>query len=235
MKSLKNQNFLLVVLLLLSSISLLSAFAHIKKDLPTFTSIALRTSAEVYLKQGAVQSVVLEGSEKAKKEVQTSVKNGKLTIKTESNEWGWSNSSGKLKIYITVKDLEALSVSGSGSIIGSDKFTTDDLKLSVSGSGDIEMDVDADDMEIRISGSGNVQLKGKSKNNSVSISGSGDLEAKGLEADKYQVSISGSGECSIHVNSEINSRVSGSGSVYYKGSPSKINSKTSGSGKVKKI
>ncbi len=56
-----------------------------------------------------------------------------------------------------------------------------------------------------------------------------------MEATQCAVRISGSGNVEINVKDELDATISGSGSVSYKGSPSKVNSNASGSGKVRKI
>ena len=50
-----------------------------------------------------------------------------------------------------------------------------------------------------------------------------------------EISISGSGNCRCWVENDLEVRVSGSGSVYYKGDPEKVDARISGSGKVRKL
>jgi hypothetical protein len=69
----------------------------------------------------------------------------------------------------------------------------------------------------------------------TTISGSGRVRAADLEANTCDVKIAGSGSVEIHVKSELNANISGSGSVDYKGSPNHVNANSSGSGKVRKI
>ena len=118
-------------------------------------------------------------------------------------------------------------------VIGANTIESDDLNLSVSGSGRIKLDLEADDLTQKISGSGNIVVSGEADRAEVSISGSGNLDALDLEADHYAVRISGSGKCKINVGDSLEANISGSGSVYYKGDPDKIRSNVSGSGKVK--
>ena len=164
----KKIGFVLVVLFLLS----VTVKTHAQKEtrnVAEFTKISFATSGNLYLIQGNTQSVVLEGDDLD--EYKTEVSGGRLKIGRKSNNWSWNNR--KIDVYITIKKLEGLSVSGSGEVHGQTKFTTDELDLSVSGSGDIELDVDADEIETGISGSGKVKLSGNVGYHSVSISGSG--------------------------------------------------------------
>jgi len=226
----KKIGFVLVVLFLLS----VTVKTHAQKEtrnVAEFTKISFATSGNLYLKQGNTQSVVLEGDDLD--EYKTEVSGGRLKIGRKSNNWSWNNR--KIDVYITIKKLEGLSVSGSGEVHGQTKVTTDELDLSVSGSGDIELDVDVDEIETGISGSGKVKLSGNVGYHSVSISGSGKISAEDLEAESYKIKISGSGSCRINVSKEIEASVSGSGSIYYTGNPDRVNSHSSGSGRIKKI
>jgi len=206
------------------------------RDLPEFNSISLRVSGNVYLKQGSTQKVEIEGSERTLEEIETRVSNKRLIIEWEgSRRWfGWSNH-GSVDIYITVKDIRELSVSGSGTIRSESNFKVDDLELSVSGSGRIKFEASADDVDISISGSGKIELEGSSNDNQIHISGSGRLYAEDMKSRSYDVRISGSGSCRVNVSSEIYASISGSGSVYYRGDPDKIRSNVSGSGRIRRM
>ena len=203
------------------------------RDVDEFTKISFGISGNLYLKEGNQQSVVLEGDDLD--EIETEVSGGKLRIRTKGNGWNWNWSRERVDVYITIKRLDALSLSGSGKVIGESLFKSGDLDLDVSGSGDMELDIDAGDVETGISGSGDVSLSGVARSNRVSISGSGKLSAEDLKTETYDIRISGSGSCRIYATKEIDSSVSGSGSVYYRGEPDKVHSSTSGSGKIRKM
>lgn len=206
------------------------------RDLPEFNSISLRVSGNVYLKQGSTQKVEIEGSERSLEEIETRVVNRRLIIEWEgARRWfSWSNH-GSVNIYITVKDIRELSVSGSGIIESESNFNIEDLELSVSGSGRLDFEADADNVDIRISGSGRIELEGTSNDNEIHISGSGRLYAADMKARSYDVRITGSGSCRVNVSSEIYASISGSGSVYYRGDPDKVRSNVSGSGRMRRM
>ena len=220
------------------------------REVDDFSNISLGINADLYLKIGPKQSVVLEGDDLDK--IETVVENGRLKIKREGTfQWG---NLDKIKIYITATKIDGLSVAGSGSIKAESTIKTDDLNLSVSGSGDIElsaeaddvkisvtgsgdikMNIDADDLDMKVSGSGDIELEGKADDVDVKITGSGSIDAEDLQASDVDVNISGSGTCKVGVSNSLDAKISGSGSVYYKGNPDKVQSHSSGSGRVKKM
>lgn len=225
-----------ILTLFVALIMATTTYAQKELDLASFDELALRTSATVYLTQGSPQRVAVEGDEDDLEELEIEVNGDRLEIKRKSSSswFSWGGSSN-ITVYVTVPKLEGVSVSGSGKVIGKNKFNADKLDLSVSGSGKMELDTDNEYTDISISGSGGIYLKGQTSEVELSISGSGRVRGEDFKAKIVKAKISGSGSCEIYAEEEIDARISGSGSIYYKGSPDKVNSSTSGSGRVKKM
>lgn len=267
---------LALAVLMISNVS----FAQSKetRDVSTFREISYRTSGKLYLRQGSPQKVVLEGNEEAIREVETYLKGDRLIIENrDNNRWfSWGNDSrDKINIYITVENINAIYLSGSGDLLAENTIQSENMDLRVSGSGSMELQVDLNgDLEANVSGSGDLRVKGNCRNldssvsgsgkvyiaNAIegtakfglsgsgkvlaagrakvvkaSVSGSGKLLAQDLETDRCEVNITGSGDVEINVKSELDARITGSGSVRYKGSPNHVNNHSSGSGKIRKI
>lgn len=184
------------------------------RSVETFTKIAFRVPGKLYLRQGSPQKVVIEGDKDILAEIETDVEGSRLVIEKEGKDWNWNNDD-QIKVYVTVKDIEALSVGGSGDLIGETKIIADDINLNVSGSGNMTVEVEASgDMESNVSGSGNIELKGKCKDFNSDVSGSG----------KVIMTLTASGDADFGV--------SGSGKIEASGSASKVKAAISGSGKV---
>lgn len=206
------------------------------RNVGDFDEIIMRVSGKVLITQGNKNEVILEGDKDLLEEIETEVRGGRLNIKNERERW-WSSSRRRerLTVYITVKKLRGAYISGSGDIVSQNTLKTDDFTASIAGSGDIEIALEADYIEAKISGSGNIELSGTSDRARLSISGSGKYVADKLEVGDYRVSMSGSGRGSINLNGDLDVRISGSGKIYYMGSPTSVNSSVSGSGSVRKI
>jgi len=203
-----------------------------KRQVDGFDKVSMGISGDLHLKQGSTISLELEGDSDDLEDVITEVKNGTLVIKYKNNK-GWSFGRDRVTIYLTMPEVSSVSLGGSGKIIGENTIESDDLYLSVSGSGRIELKLEVDNLTQKISGSGNIEVSGSADRAEISISGSGNLDALDMEVDEYEVKISGSGKCKINVGDSLEANISGSGSVYYKGDPDRIRSNVSGSGKVK--
>lgn len=205
------------------------------REVPPFSKIALRISAKVYVVQGEKQSVKVVAEPETLEEIITEVKDRTLNIRYPNTNLFRNWNPGKVEVFITVPEIDGLTLSGSGDIV-SKNVNTRIIDLVVSGSGNITIEkLAAEKVDVLISGSGNINLEsgGVAENMRARISGSGNINAAGFEASNVEVQTSGSGNVSVISNGQLNVRISGSGSVYYSGNPG-IDSSISGSGKVKK-
>jgi hypothetical protein len=204
------------------------------REVAPFSKISLRISAKVYVEQGDNQNVKIVADPETLEEIITEVKDRTLNIRFPNNDIFKRWDPGKIEIYITVPEVDGLTVSGSGDIVSND-INTRILDLVVSGSGNIKLEkLAAEKVDASISGSGNINIKegGVAEELNVRISGSGNVDARGFEAKNVNVQTSGSGNCSVVSNGSVKARISGSGNVYYSGNPS-VDSSVSGSGSVK--
>lgn len=206
------------------------------RDVGPYEEIAVAGWFDVELVSGKEGTLEVQGDENLLEHLITEVKNGKLVIKTESG-YSLQPSSWKsdgILITVPVEDLNGVSLSGSGDIRGKTKLQAETFAAVMSGSGDIELEINSEQLEATLSGSGNLTLRGRSEGLTVSISGSGDVDAYGLEARSVEASVSGSADIRVTATQSLKARISGSGDIHYRGNPEIIDSKSAGSGDVKK-
>jgi hypothetical protein len=195
--------------------------------------IRLAGFMDVELSQGSGTEVKVEADENLQQYIITEMEDDVLVVKMRSNI-RFINSE-RLKIYITTDRLEQLTLSGSGNITGTNKFTgSEHLKLRVSGVGDLKLDFNTPELEAEISGSGSLVLSGETKDAKIQINGVGDCNAETMKAENATVKISGSGDVKIFADNQLDVTIRGIGSVYYKGAAS-VSQKISGSGEVKRL
>jgi hypothetical protein len=191
---------------------------------------------DVELVSGREGALTLQGEENLLEHIETEVKNGTLTIKTESG-YNLQPSSWKSKailITVPVEDINSVVLSGSGDIVGKTRMKADAFEVTMSGSGDITLEIESDAVETVLSGSGDIRLSGTTGTLEVKVSGSGDVHAFELEARDVDALVSGSADIKVNASQSIKARVSGSGDITYRGNPEKIDTRTSGSGDVQK-
>lgn len=195
-------------------------------DMPEFTGVKLSCEAKVFITQGDTFKVVAYGEDNVIDELGLDVQDDIWDIEFDDCMRDYD-----LEIYITMPDIEYLSIAGSGEIRGENFFTVDDIVLRISGSGGICLGLYSEEVDGKISGSGEMELEGEAEQLEFQISGSGDLKAFNMPVEKADIKISGSGDASVHVLEVLDVDISGSGNVYYKGFPV-VNSHISGSGDI---
>jgi hypothetical protein len=202
-------------------------------DVDRFDALSFGLAGEMYVRQGNSRKVEIECSDSDLEKIRITSTSGHLKIVPENNSSSGWNAFKDVKVWITVPELDNVTVSGSGQLIGENTFKGNTMDLTISGSGSLKMDVDAKKAGMRLSGSGRFEVSGNAEEADMVISGSGKINAEDLEVDRCEITISGSGQCYITARKEINATISGSGDVYYNGNP-QVNTTVAGSGKVRK-
>ncbi len=206
------------------------------REVGNYSALASKGSMDISIAYGNSNSVTIEADENLLPYIETSVENGKLTIKSKKGINLKTHS--KLIVYVTMNKINSLEQSGSGNINGSGAFTSDGkTDIGVSGSGNLKLSFDSfKDLDLSVSGSGNVDLKSGNTNSlSAKVSGSGNIDCSGVSSKDVDAKVSGSGNIKVYASNSIDAKISGSGNVFYKGGAQNISSKVAGSGKVMKM
>ncbi|MBC7829627.1 MAG: DUF2807 domain-containing protein [Chitinophagaceae bacterium] len=199
-----------------------------------FSAIHSSGFFDVYLSAGASQSVRIEGDDNLHSYVETRLDGSELEIDTKDG-YNLRPSKG-IKIYITSPDFTRVRLSGSGDIVSQNQISgKDKIELSVSGSGNIKVNLNAPAVESEMSGSGDINLSGEAKKFEGKLSGSGNIRAMDLKTEETSIRISGSGNADVFASAKLDVRVTGSGDVRYRGGVEQVTSNITGSGSVKKI
>ncbi|HWZ34591.1 MAG TPA: head GIN domain-containing protein [Mucilaginibacter sp.] len=203
------------------------------RHLSGFHAVDAAGPFDVYITQGNTETVKVDAPDDVIKNVLTDVRSGTLRIYTKEH-FSWKNifNNKKVVIYITVKSIDNINLTGSGNVTFKDGLNATDMRLHVSGSGNIQGKLTAKALDASISGSGNLKLSGAAENQNVGVSGSGNYSARDLNSANANVSVSGSGNASVYASTGLNAHVSGSGGVHYGGNPKNVSKSKSGSGSI---
>ncbi len=211
------------------------------RDLDAFTELALKVPGDVELSQGDSQTVRVEAeSQEVLDRVTTIVRNGRLSIETDAGDdrgildwlFGGDDVDGTLTFYITMTEVAALQIDGTGDIDGQTTFSGDALSLRVNGTGDMELDVDVNDIDTSINGTGDIELSGRADTHSISSNGTGDIEAGNLVTRATTARVSGVGDCTVNATESLDARTSGVGDIRYYGTPADLRVQSNGVGSV---
>lgn len=201
-----------------------------KRDVRQFDGVLASGSMDIEITNGDNVSVEVEADDNILQYIITEVNDGLLDVHFKPYT---SFNNVHVKVYVTAPVLKRLFVKGSGNITSKNTIqNTRSIDTDISGSGDINVTVDAPDVKADISGSGNLSLQGHCKNFDGTISGSGDLKCKNLLSENTTVNIYGSGTAHVFSSVQLKGSIAGSGDIYYGGNPSSTQVNKAGSGSI---
>ncbi|MDB5251667.1 MAG: hypothetical protein JWP27_836 [Flaviaesturariibacter sp.] len=202
-----------------------------ERTVGSFSSVEVSGPFDVTIVQGTASSVQVEADGNLQEYVEVTVKGDELEIRTRHG----INIRTKRDIHITVTSptYRVIAVAGSGNVKGATRLKSDGLELSITGSGDMNLDVDAPMVKTSVTGSGSMTLNGASRILKAEISGSGEVHAFGLMAEQTDVDIAGSGDAEVFASKTLRVDIAGAGDVAYKGGAA-VSQSVAGSGNIRK-
>ncbi len=199
-----------------------------ERNLADFAAVSSLGSINVYISRGPV-ALVVEADENVLPYIETEVSGGKLKIST-SREVNIRNAT--MKVHISMPDLREANLAGSGSIRSTTALNSSgNFNAALTGSGNINLEIQATDIMAKIAGSGNLHLSGNAGELKLNLTGSGNYRGFDLRSKTAQIRIAGSGSAEVNSAEALDVQIGGSGGVRYKGSP-KISTSITGSGRV---
>lgn len=189
---------------------------------------------DVELVTGEEGKITLKAEENLAQYIVIDVENNTLKIRAEKGIHLAPSRGKKILITVPFQSLNEVSLAGSGDITTKNPITANEFKATLSGSGDLHLEVDAKEITSEVSGSGDITMKGKSDVFNCSVTGSGDMNAKDLQSATVSAKVTGSGDCSVYCTDSLEARVVGSGDILYYGDPKKKDTKVAGSGDISK-
>jgi hypothetical protein len=226
----KPQSIFLFVALLISSVAYSQSSETRRLD--DFSKVSVGESIELVLISGSENSARIETNGVEVSDVETDISGGKLVIGIDNGNKWWKSSS--VKVWLTYRELEGISVSSSASVTNEGVIKAERLVCRASSSGSADLTVDVESLDSEVSSSGRLSISGESKKQEVSVSSSGTYSAYDLSNEICQAKASSSGNVRISVSQELRASASSSGSIRYKGDPEKLITNSSSSGSVRK-
>jgi len=147
-----------------------------KRETSSFTSIRSSSSIDIVVEQTGICAVEVSAPEKYMRQIFTEVENGELHIYVKGNMMY----SGDITIYIQVKDLEKVSLTGSGDFENKGIIKAPEFSFRISGSGDFDANLNTKILTGSMSGSGDANISGITESLEIRQSASGDLVLRNL-------------------------------------------------------
>lgn len=224
-----------------------------QREVSDFDEVHLNGIGNLRIKMGDEEGLRISAEDNLLPHIKAEVSGNKLTI---GFKWGINpKPTEPIDYYVTVKELEEVSVSGVGTIEadrlsaeglsvtlnGAAKanighIAAESLEVNIRGSGEVAVEsVRAESLNANIIGSGSISIEGgEVEEQDIEIAGSGEYNAEHMESAETDVRIAGSGAVVVRVSDNLKTEIAGSGSVKYVGKP-EVDLNVAGSGTVKRI
>lgn len=190
-----------------------------ERDLKGFERIELLGSLDVKYAQADSFSVRVDAPVKVLNEVETYVTGNKLVVKMKGEgniiNLGVSDADD-VTVFVTSPDFLGIELKGSGDFESNGLVDTDNLDITLSGSGDIRFDdIICDRVNVSLVGSGDVDVKNvKTQWAGVQLVGSGDVKMRLDDSGAVDANVIGSGDITLSGNvKDYKYNVRGSGDM----------------------
>ena len=180
-----------------------------------FNSIKVSSGIHLYISQGNTESLAVSASDD-KEDIKTEVVNNELHIFSKGHS-RFFNDKNRVNVYVSVKNLEQLVISGASDVMIAGVLDLPLLNLSLSGASVLRGTVNIKELNVRLSGASDTKLSGTAGTINIESSGASDVKAFDLTAQTCNVKVSGAGDVNVTVNGTISASASGASNVFYKG------------------
>lgn len=202
------------------------------RNVGSFTSIKVGGAFDVFIRQTGTPGVEVEADADIIQYITTEVHGGILQIGMKNPHPKFPNDINTLNIYITVADLNALSLSGAVEITTQSAVKGDNLEIEISGAVEAELNLQYQKLTMDISGASEIKLEGSAGEVNIEASGASELDAFGFDATNLSLYASGACDAKVNASGEMKISASGACDVRYMGGAS-VNAHTSGACSVK--
>jgi len=222
------------------------------RPLRDFTGVEVAVPFDAVVREGRDFQVKIRVDQELVSLVKTEVKDNTLHVRFEGRG---HDVDGDSRVEITLPDLRAVAMAGSGDLSVTASRRKDmsiasagsgdlsytgpaaHLRIGTSGSGDVSvhLDGDADDVEIGTKGSGDIVVRGggHARELVAAVAGSGNVNTEELTARDGKLATSGSGEIECRLQGgHASFAVAGSGGITWHGSANVDQQARAGSGEI---
>jgi hypothetical protein len=189
------------------------------RNVKDFNAIDVSTGIDLYITMGNTEEVKVVADDDIIDDIKTEVRNGTLHIFQKHNNWfNWGGNKTR-KVYVTVKELNAIDASSGSDVESENTLEGEELKVSTSSGSDVELDVYYKNFSIDASSGSDAEISGKVKYLTAEASSGSDIDASGLESQYCKVRGSSGSDISVRVSDELVAHASSGADITYYGDP----------------
>lgn len=202
------------------------------RTVASFHELVLKGPMDIHLRQGPLGEARITAESNVLPYIEFEQAGDKLVVGIR-NHISLKISRG-IDVYLTAPEPRTLSILGSGELETENTLSsTSQISVSITGSGDVDLKMQAPALKANLTGSGDIEVEGQTRDVQVTLLGSGNYNGAELQAENGEVKIAGSGNATVSTSIKLKGTILGSGNLYYLGHPA-LETSITGSGKVVK-
>jgi hypothetical protein len=177
------------------------------RDVTGFDKISIVGFGKVNVTVGGEDSLSITGDDNLLELIESTVSNGKLTIKPSES----IRPKTDMVFDISISRLTSVELSGAADF-------------------DIQ-NVEGDSLTVELNGSGNLDASGTVTKLNVEINGAGNVDLQQLEAETVTIEVNGAASGTVFARNSIDAEINGVGSVTVHGNPQDVKKQINGIGR----
>lgn len=198
-----------------------------------YQKINIDANMEVIYSAEKSDVIEVTGYENLLAELDVTVKNGTLVIRSEREFVMGPDNRDVPKIKIGTSSLEKVLIEGAVIWKEGDPLAGENLQLDILGVCDMDVTVDVNTLTVNLAGVGDVALAGQAEKANFTSAGVGNLKAFPLEVADMRIGLSGVGNMEVYCTETLDISLSGMGNITYRGD-AQVSKNILGAGMVQK-
>ena len=186
----------------------------------SFNALQASGVYELKLSQGNKESVKIEADENLQEYFNVHNDGDKLVIDMEKLRNKNLKNSGKMRVYVTFKNLKELDLKTVGNVSSEEQLSFDDLDLNTKSVGNVDLNLTVKKLDLQSNSVGNVKLSGKANEAVVKHNGVGSLQAGNFVVQTMNIENNGVGSAEVNAEKDLKVKDSFLGKVSNKGNAS---------------
>lgn len=206
-----------------------------------FQAIETASGTSIVLTQGSTQKVVVDAGQDEQKYVNTVVENGVLKIRIDRPSGKSNNDFNRIKIYVTMPELQMLTLNSGSTCAIEDIFRTKDLVLrldagsllkgkldvknlstSLDSGSSLKIEVNTSNFALDADSGSTATVTGISDNSSIILDSGSTANMLNFETKNSSVKLSSGSSARISVSESLAANVESGASLSYRGNPTNI-------------
>ena len=201
------------------------------RQVKNFSGVVVSSGINLYISQSPVQEVKVKTDANIIGYVETTVKNGVLTIGFKNN----FRTRGKfdVAVYISMSELNSIMASSGSDVKAKAGFKGKKLTITASSAANIKAIVEYDNVDITCSSGADVHLKGKAGHCNAVCSSGADINTRELICLRANAVASSGADINIYASESFNGSAASGADITYYGAPKEVNKSASSGGSIR--